>query len=103
MNGYYPDYAGNKYVNKRTSEPMKVRRLPLTADGKPKFICMALTGFVDTLEFERFMGAGMARVMDDLSACLVQYADNGKLLPRGACSGGYSFIMIGCPGLLVYW
>ena len=37
VNGYYPDYAGNKYVNKRTSEPMKVRRLPLTADGKPKF------------------------------------------------------------------
>ena len=42
-------------------------------------------------------GLAWPEVMDDLSACLVQYADNGKLLPRGACSGGYSFIMSGCP------
>ena len=26
-----------------------------------------------------------------------KYADNGGLLPRGACAGGYSFIMTGCP------
>lgn len=98
VNGYYPDYAGNKYVNKRTSEPMKVRRLPLTADGKPKFNMYGFDGlWLTHWNLNVLWGLAWPEVMDDLSACLVQYADNGKLLPRGACSGGYSFIMIGCP------
>ena len=49
------------------------------------------------MEFEYIMGIAWPEVLDDLSACLIQYADNGGLLPRGACSGGYSFIMTGCP------
>jgi len=98
VNGYYPDYAGNKYVNKRTSEPMKVRRLPLTADGKPKFNMYGFDGlWLTHWNLNVLWGLAWPEVMDDLSACLVQYADNGKLLPRGACSGGYSFIMTGCP------
>jgi predicted alpha-1,2-mannosidase len=98
VNGYYPDYAGNKYVNKRTSEPMKVRRLPLTADGKPKFNMYGFDGlWLTHWNLNVLWGLAWPEVMDDLSACLVQYADNGKLLPRGACSGGYSFIMSGCP------
>ena len=98
VNGYYPDYAGNKYVNKRTSEPMKVRRLPLTADGKPKFNMYGFDGlWLTHWNLNVLWGLAWPEVMDDLSACLVQYADNGKLLPRGACSDGYSFIMSGCP------
>ena len=98
VNGYYPDYAGNKYVNKRTSEPMKVRRLPLTADGKPKFNMYGFDGlWLTHWNLNVLWGLAWPEVIDDLSACLVQYADNGKLLPRGACSGGYSFIMSGCP------
>ena len=98
VNGYYPDYAGNKYVNKRTSEPMRVRRLPLTADGKPKFNMYGFDGlWLTHWNLNVLWGLAWPEVMDDLSACLVQYADNGKLLPRGACSGGYSFIMTGCP------
>ena len=28
---------------------------------------------------------------------MIQYADNGGLLPRGPCGGGYSYIMTGDP------
>ena len=77
---------------------MKVRRLPLTADGKPKFNMYGFDGlWLTHWNLNVLWGLAWPEVMDDLSACLVQYADNGKLLPRGACSGGYSFIMSGCP------
>ncbi|MBJ6367455.1 GH92 family glycosyl hydrolase [Snuella sedimenti] len=42
-------------------------------------------------------GLAWPEVLDDFSASLVQYADNGKLLPRGPNVGGYSYIMTGCP------
>ena len=42
-------------------------------------------------------GIAWPEVLDDFSASLVQYADNGRLLPRGPNAGGYSFIMSGCP------
>ena len=77
---------------------MKVRRLPLTADGKPKFNMYGFDGlWLTHWNLNVLWGLAWPEVMDDLSACLVQYADNGQLLPRGACSGGYSFIMSGCP------
>ena len=40
-------------------------------------------------------GLGWPQMLDDFSACLVQYADNGGLLPRGASAGGYTYIMAG--------
>jgi predicted alpha-1,2-mannosidase len=42
-------------------------------------------------------GLAWPELLDEFSASLVQYADNGKLLPRGPCAGGYSYIMTGCP------
>ena len=34
---------------------------------------------------------------DEMSASLIRYADNGGLIPRGPCAGGYTYIMSGCP------
>ena len=98
VNGYYPDYTGGKYVDKRTADPMVVRQLPLDSDGKPAF---NMYGF-DSLWLTQWnlnvlWGLAWPEILDDFSACLVQYATNGGLLPRGACAGGYSFIMTGCP------
>jgi len=42
-------------------------------------------------------GLGWPGMLDEFSASLVRYADNGELLPRGPCAGGYSYIMTGCP------
>ena len=42
-------------------------------------------------------GLAWPEVQDDFAACLVQYARNGGLLPRGPVAGGYSYIMTTCP------
>jgi predicted alpha-1,2-mannosidase len=42
-------------------------------------------------------GLAWPEILDDFSASMVQYADNGGLLPRGPNIGGYSYIMTGTP------
>lgn len=97
VNGCYPDYTYGKYVNKRTSCALKVRQLPMK-DGEPKFNMYGFDGiWLTQWNLNVLWGLAWPEVLDDFTACLVQYADNGKLLPRGACSGGYSFIMTSCP------
>lgn len=97
-NGWYPDYAYGKYADKRTSAPMRVRRLPLTQNGEPQFNMYGFDAlWLTQWNLNVLWGLAWPEVLDDFSACLVQYADNGGLLPRGACAGGYSFIMTGCP------
>lgn len=97
-NGWYPDYAGGKYANKRSPDPAKLRRLPLNADGAPKYNMYGFDAlWLTQWNLNILWGLAWPEILDDFSACLVQYADNGGLLPRGACGGGYSFIMTGCP------
>lgn len=98
VNGYYPDYTKGPYINKRSSTPMQIKRLPMKKDGSPKFNMYGFDGiWLTQWNLNILWGLAWPEVLDDLTACLVQYADNGGLLPRGACSGGYSFIMTGCP------
>lgn len=97
-NGWYPDYAGGRYADKRSPDPMKLRRVALDAEGRPKFDMYGFDGlWLTQWNLNVLWGLAWPEILDDLTACLVQYADNGGLLPRGACAGGYSFIMTGCP------
>lgn len=43
-------------------------------------------------------GLAWPEILDDMAASLVEYSNNGGLIPRGPSGGGYSFIMTGCPG-----
>lgn len=98
VGGWYPDYTAGPYVNKRTAAPMKLRRVGLDAAGKPKFDMYGFDGiWLTQWNLNILWGLAWPEIMDDFTASLVQYADNGGLLPRGACAGGYSFIMTGCP------
>ncbi len=98
VNGWYPDYAGGRYVEKRSADPMKLRRVPLDGNGTPKFSMYGFDGiWLTQWNLNILWGLAWPEIMDDFTACLVQYADNGGLLPRGGCAGGYSFIMTGCP------
>ncbi|BDD06274.1 GH92 family glycosyl hydrolase [Aureibacter tunicatorum] len=97
-NGYYPDYTHGEYVDKRTSVSKKVRKLPMDKNGKAKFNMYSFDAlWLTQWNLNVLWGLAWPEVLDDFSACLVQYAKNGKLLPRGACVGGYSFIMTGTP------
>ncbi len=96
--GTYPDYTGGRYVDKRTPDPMRIRQLPVNEDGSLKFNMYGFDGiWLTQWNLNVLWGLAWPEIMDDFTACLVQYADNGGLLPRGACAGGYSFIMTGCP------
>lgn len=98
VNGDYPDYTKGPYINKRSASPMQVRHLPVNESGKPNFNMYGFDGiWLTQWNLNVLWGLAWPEILDDFSACLVQYADNGGLLPRGACSGGYSFIMTGCP------
>ena len=76
----------------------KVRQLPLDADGKPRFNMYNSDAFwLTQWNLNILWGLAWPEVADDISASLIQYADNGKFIPRGPCGGGYTYIMTGCP------
>ena len=98
VNGSYPDYAWGKYSDHRTADTMKVRQLPVNAEGIPVHNMYGFDGlWLTQWNINILWGLVCPEVLDDFTANLVQYADNGGLLPRGGCAGGYSFIMTGCP------
>ena len=98
INGAYPDYTYGDYRDKRTSAPMKVMQLPLDGAGRPVYNMYGFDAlWLTQWNLNILWGLAWPEILDDFSACLVQYADNGGLLPRGACAGGYSFIMTGSP------
>ena len=95
--GTYPDYTGAPYVDKRSNNPLKVRQLPMQ-DGKPVHNMYGFDAiWLTQWNLNTLWGLAWPEILDDFSACVLQYARNGYLLPRGGCAGGYSFIMTGCP------
>ncbi len=98
VNGYYPDYTYGEYTDHRTDAPMRVLQLPLDKAGKPVHNMYGFDSlWLSQWNLNTLWGLAWPEILDDFSACLVRYAENGNLLPRGACAGGYSFIMTGCP------
>ena len=99
LNGDYPDYTYLRRgaADKRTDAPMLARKVPVK-DGKPAFNMYGFDAlWLTQWNLNILWGLAWPEILDDFCACLVQYADNGGLLPRGACAGGYSMIMRGCP------
>ena len=97
--GTYPDYTAGPYVGKRTAAPMQVRQLAKGPDGKSLHHMYGSDAvWLTQWNLNVLWGLAWPELLDDFSACLVAYGDNGGLIPRGPCAGGYSFIMTGCPG-----
>ena len=81
-----------------TDNKMIVRTLPKTNNGEVRFHMYNSDAFwLTQWNLNILWGLAWPEVLDEFAASLVQYADNGKLLPRGPCAGGYSYIMTGCP------
>ena len=98
VTGTYPDYAYGTYEEHRTDAPMRLRQLPMAGENQPAFNMYGFDAlWLTQWNLNILWGLAWPEILDDFSACLVQYAENGGLLPRGACAGGYSFIMTGCP------
>lgn len=99
ISGDYPDYTQGRRVGSHTvNARLNVRALPKNSKGESKFHMYNSDAFWGTQwNLNILWGIAWPGVLDDFSASLVQYADNGGLLPRGPNAGGYSFIMSGCP------
>jgi len=98
ISGDYPDYTSGERHGSHTDAELKVRTLPKDALGKAKYNMYNSDAFwLTQWNLNTLWGLAWPELLDDFSASLVQYADNGGLLPRGPCAGGYSYIMTGCP------
>ncbi len=97
--GDYPDYTEGEKVGSHTrNAKLKIRTLPKISTGKPKFHMYNSDAlWLTQWNLNILWGLAWPEMLDEFSASLVQYADNGKLLPRGPCAGGYSYIMTTCP------
>nr|WP_293299926.1 GH92 family glycosyl hydrolase [Allomuricauda sp.] len=98
VSGDYPDYTQGERQGTFTKANLKVRTLPKDKDGKSRFNMYNFDAlWLTQWNLNIVWGLAWPEILDDFSASLVQYADNGGLLPRGAIAGGYSYIMTGNP------
>ncbi len=98
INGAYPDYTQGEKDWKFTDARMQVKQLPKLENGSVKFHMYSSDAlWLTQWNVNVLWGLGWPSILDDFSASMVQYADNGGLLPRGPCVGAYSYIMTGCP------
>ena len=98
VDGNYPDYTQGKLDWKFTEAEMQVRTLPKDDEGNVKFHMYNSDAlWLTQWNLNIVWGLAWPEILDDFSASMIQYADNGGLLPRGPCVGGYSYIMTGCP------
>lgn len=98
VSGDYPDRTTGIRDGSFTDAVFKVRQLPKDAGGKLKYNMYNSDAFwLSQWNLNILWGLGWPEVQDEMSASMIQYADNGGLLPRGPCGGGYSYIMTSNP------
>lgn len=98
VSGEYPDYTQGKKNWKFTDAKLQVRQLPRDNQGRIKYNMYNSDAlWLTQWNLNVLWGLAWPEILDDFSASMVQYADNGGLLPRGPCAGGYSYIMTGNP------
>jgi predicted alpha-1,2-mannosidase len=99
ISGDYPDYTQGERKGSHTIDAeLKIRTLPKNSSGESKYHMYNSDAlWLTQWNLNILWGLAWPELLDEFSASLVQYADNGKLLPRGPCAGGYSYIMTGCP------
>ena len=93
--GDYPSYMGPR----EAGEPaLKVRTVRKDKHGKPLHHMYNSDALWLTMwNLNILWGLGWPELMDEFSASMVRYAEDGGRLPRGPSAGGYTNIMTGCP------
>jgi predicted alpha-1,2-mannosidase len=98
LNGDYPDRTQGTRDGNFTDAVFKIRTLPKHKDGRLKYnMYNSDAWWLTQWNLNVLWGLAWPEVQDDMSASMVQYAENGYLLPRGPVGGGYSYIMTSCP------
>lgn len=95
VSGDYPSYMGPREPGE---PPLKVRTVPKDGNGKPLHHMYNSDAFWLTMwNLNILWGLGWPEMLDEFSASLVRYSQDGGRLPRGPSAGGYTDIMTGCP------
>lgn len=100
INGEYPDrtQGGERFRSFTLGVEPITRTLPKDENGNSLYHMYNSDAFwLTQWNLNILWGLAWPEVMDDISASLIQYADNGKFIPRGPAGGGYTYIMSGCP------
>lgn len=99
VNGEYPDLTqGERYRSFTRNIRPKTRTLPRDERGDVLHHMYNSDAFwLTQWNLNILWGLGWPEMLDEMSASLIRYADNGGLIPRGPCAGGYTYIMSGCP------
>ena len=98
VSGDYPDRMTGRREGNFTDAIFKVRTVPHNPDGTLRFNMYNSDAFwLTQWNLNVLWGLAWPEVQDDISASLIQYADNGYVLPRGPSGGGESYIMTSCP------
>ena len=88
VSGDYPCHMGE----------YQVRTIPKDDQGMPAFHMYNSDAlWLSMWNINILWGLAWPEMLDDFSASMIEYADNGGYLPRGPCAGGYTGIMTGCP------
>ena len=96
--GDYPDRTTGTRNGTFTDAVFKIKTLPKDSDGNLKFNMYNSDAFwLTQWNLNVLWGLAWPSVQDEMSASMIQYADNGYLLPRGPSGGGYSYIMTSSP------
>lgn len=98
VNGDYPDRTSGVRNGNFTDAIVKIKKLPRDENGKLKFNMYNTDAlWLTQWNLNILWGLAWPELLDEMSASMIQYAENGYLLPRGPCGGGYSYIMTSCP------
>jgi predicted alpha-1,2-mannosidase len=98
ISGDYPDRTRGKREGNFTDAEFRIKTLPKDEKGNLKYNMYNSDAFwLTQWNLNVLWGLAWPSVQDEMSASMIQYADNGYLLPRGPSGGGYSYIMTSCP------
>ncbi|MGN6420012.1 MAG: GH92 family glycosyl hydrolase [Pseudobacter sp.] len=98
VSGDYPDRTEGKRDGTFTDAVFKIKTVPKNADGSLKFhMYNSDAWWLTQWNLNVLWGLAWPEVQDEMSASMLEYANNGGLLPRGPSGGGYSYIMTGNP------
>lgn len=87
VNGTYPDNTGDKF---------RIGQLPLDKYGKPKFNHYNSDSFWGAQwTLNTLWGLVYPDIMEEFVHSLMQYYDDGGMIPRGPSGGNYTFVMSG--------
>ncbi len=102
LSGDYPDRTKGQRDGTFTDAEFKVRTLPKDENGKVRYNIYNSDAFwLTQWNLNVLWGLGWPKMLDEMAASQLQYAQNGYMLPRGPSGGGYSYIMTGNPSSML--